>query len=736
VTGTAPAGPTEARRGAVWTGAIVLVAATLLAYLPVLAGGGFIWDDDDYLTRNRVLEADDALARIWTTHQTPQYYPVVFTSFLIERSLWGLDPLGYHFVNVLLHAANALLAWLLARRLGIPCAWLVGALFALHPVHVESVAWITERKNVLSGLFYLLAALAYLRFETGPEQQRTTAARAAWYATALVLFALALLSKSVTCSLPAALILALLLLRRRLTVRRLLPLAPMFLMGLAAAIHTATLERGKVGAYGPDFDWSLVERVLIASRALLFYPWKLAVPAPLMFIYPRWPIDATAVVQYVPVLVVLLLAAGGVLLYRRGRRGPVLAVAFYAGTILPALGFFNVYPHLFSFVADHFVYLASLGLLALLAAGFATVVRCPKRRVLFALVPLAALAMLTFIRASTYVVPMDDRIALAALPPEVPTDDPVRVQLLHNAAETVWRDTIERNPEAWMARNNLASSLLRRTGDAIRQSQPPDPEALEEARTHAQRAIELRPQHHTAHANLSEALRLQGRLEEALEHVTIARDLRPHLWDYHYQVGRLAQQLGRPDEAIPAYEEALQRVRPGGGNELTVRLELGRLLYQLDRRDEAAVHLGRAAEIDQKDFLSNSLLGEMALADGDDRLARQRFIMAMAGATNLPDQLKIGYRLALLMATSRDETVRNGADALEMSQLWVERTGRRSPHMLEALAAAHAELGQLDLAIAVAEEALAMARAQNAGELAADLERELQAYRAGAPFRR
>ena len=188
----------------VWLAAIGLLLMTVVVYEPAFHAG-FIWDDDSYVTRNRLLSDPIGWLRAWIPGTTPQYYPVVFTMFWIEHVIWGLNPLGYHAVNVLLHAANAVLVWRLASWLRIPGAWLIGAVFAVHPVHVESVAWITERKNVLSGFFYLLAALAYLRFDSlrfpSPKQQSETSHRTwQWYGVSLGCFALALLAKTVTMS--------------------------------------------------------------------------------------------------------------------------------------------------------------------------------------------------------------------------------------------------------------------------------------------------------------------------------------------------------------------------------------------------------------------------------------------------------------------------------------------------------------------------------------------------------
>ena len=182
----------------------MLVLLIFLAYYPALRGG-FIWDDDAYVTENPLLTAPDGLKRIWFSLDSPsQYFPLTYTTFRLERSFWGLNPAGYHLVNILLHAVNALLVWRLLRRLSVPGAWLAAALFALHPVQVESVAWITERKNVLSLFFFLLALLAWIEFAGDRPRPAWR-----WYGLTLIFYGLALCAKTTACTLPAALLLIL-----------------------------------------------------------------------------------------------------------------------------------------------------------------------------------------------------------------------------------------------------------------------------------------------------------------------------------------------------------------------------------------------------------------------------------------------------------------------------------------------------------------------------------------------
>jgi len=523
---------------------LALLVATVVAYLPALRAG-YIWDDDKYLTENPVMGSLAGLLRIWVPGNTPQYYPAVFTTFWLEHGLWGLDPVGYHAVNVVLHGLAAVLVWRLGLRLCIPGAWFLGALFALHPVHVESVAWITERKNVLSGVFYLLAALAYLRFvERERSDSPPDARRWRWYGLAFALFVLALLSKTVTCSLPAALILMRLWRREGLDARFLAPLAPLFLVGLVLALHTAHLERTQVGAEGAEFAFSALERVQIASRALLFYPQKLLCPWPLAFVYPRWELGGS--LAYAPVAIVLAVAAAALAAYRRGVCAPALALAFFAGTLFPALGFFNVFPMRYSFVADHFQYLASLGVLALVVGAAAS--RVSNRRGL----ALAGTAVLVACGALTW-----------------------RQSALYANEETLWRATLDYNARAWMAQNNLARVLSDRGDNA-------------EALVHLQRALESDPSERAAgqlRLNIALTLAKLGRYEEAL---AAFQELQRSTGGMEVRIAQALDHLGRFAEAEASFRAAL-----AGKDAADALLPFGLFLARRGRTEEAIGTLER-----------------------------------------------------------------------------------------------------------------------------------------------
>jgi tetratricopeptide (TPR) repeat protein len=501
----------------------------VIAYLPAL-NGGLLWDDDLYVTRP-ALQSFHGLWRIWfDLGTTAQYYPLLYSAFWAEHRLWGDAMLGYHLINVLLHVAAACLVVSIAKRLSLPGAWLAGYLFALHPVCVESVAWISEQKSTLSAVFYLGAALTYLRF----DQTR----RRSHYFLALALFVFALLAKTVTVTLPAALLIVLWWQRKRLSWKRdAMPLLPWFALGATAGLVTAWMERRYVHAEGASFALTLGERCLLAGRVIWFYLGKVLWPVNLMFTYPRWKVDPTAGGQYLFPIGLLGLVAGLWLLGRR-YRGALAGFLFFVGTLFPALGFFNVFPFIYSYVADHFQYLATLGILVPSACGLAmTRERFPAARKLLPAVVgvlLATLFVLTWRQSGMY-----------------------------RDAETLYRETLRRNPASWMAHNNLGVILAEIPGRL--------PEAIAEFEA----SLRLNPDNRQAENNLGNALlTIPGGVPKAIPHLQAALALNPNLEETHYNLALALSVTGRIPEAIAEYEAAL-RLRPDFP---AARKNLGRLL--------------------------------------------------------------------------------------------------------------------------------------------------------------
>lgn len=552
-------------RSVAWLGGLLVILVGV-AYLPAL-GAGFVWDDDYHVFANPTLTSLQGLRSIWLdVHATPQYYPLVHTSFWLEYRVAGPSPYLYHLTNVALHAANAVLLWRLLARLAVPGAWLVAAIFALHPVQVESVAWISERKNLLSTFFYLWAALTYVRFS---ESADGGAPRWRLYAGVWLLFLAALASKSVSASLPAALLLALWWKRGTILRGDWAALVPMLLVGAASGLLTVWLERAHVRAVGPEWDLSLLDRTLIAGRALWFYAAKLVWPENLAFIYPRWAVDASAAWQYVfPVAAMAVPIALFALRHRIGR-GPLTGVLFYAGTLFPALGFFNIYPMRYSFVANHFQYLACVGLLAL---AVASVVRWGERVNLpayagrLACVPLLALlAALTWWNALAYA-----------------------------DAETLWRDTLKKNPQAWMAHHNLGIELERKGRH-------------HDAMAHYRAAVDLRPSHVRAHHKLGRSLAREGRLDEAIAHIETAIRLSPGERQFHSSLGDAYLRRGDFTQA----EAAFRRVLEPPFEHAPTRVKLARALIGQGRNGEARLALEQALRIDPDNAEATVLLLEI-----------------------------------------------------------------------------------------------------------------------------
>jgi tetratricopeptide (TPR) repeat protein len=543
---------------------LLLLALAFVAYVPAL-GAGFIWDDDDYVTENPTLLDADGLYRIWfEIGAVPQYYPLVHTTFWIEHKLWGLEPLGFHAVNVLLHGINGFVFWRVLRRLGVGGAWIAAAVFVLHPVHVESVAWITERKNVLSGCLYLLALQAWLRLEDrAGGSDRPPAGR---YLTVLALFVAALLAKTVTASLPAVLLVVSWWRRDRLGRTALLTL-PMFAIGAAAGLLTVWMERSVVGAVGADWSLSLAERGLVAGRALWFYLGKLAWPDPLIFVYPRFSIDAGELVSWLWPIGALIAAAALWALRESIGRAPLAAALYFGLTLGPALGFLDVYPMRFSYVADHFQYLASLGPIALMVGACVSLVQRRDPRVQRVAVALAAVVLLA-LGARTWV-----------------------QTHVYESAETLWRATLQRNPAAHIAHNNLGGLLLARSSG--------DPTAgtalLDEAEAHFREAAAI--DYPEAHNNLGIVLHRRGRLEEAVASYREALRLLPGFADAENNLGISLASLGRLGEAGEHFEEAV-RLDPALAS---ARFNLGSLRLYEGRIREAVAQLGEAARLDPED---------------------------------------------------------------------------------------------------------------------------------------
>ena len=647
----------------------LLLAITLAAYAPAVRDG-FIWDDDAYVTRNATLRSLDGLWRMWfVPYSLPQYYPLVHTTFWLEYHLWGLAPAGYHVVNVLLHGASAVLFWRLLLRLRVPGAWLAAALFVVHPAGVESVAWVTERKNVLSLALALGSLLAYLRFAP-PEANvdnvasAPSAARLRWYGAALVLFLAALLSKTVVASLPAVLLVICWWKRGRVTWQDVVPLVPFFVAGAGLGLYTVWLETTHVGAAGAAWSFTPFERVLIAGRAVWFYAGKLAVPSPLIFFYPRWEIDDRVWWQYLYPLAALTLLVG--LWLARGRigRGPLAALLIFVGVLTPALGFFNVYPFRYSFVADHFQYHASLALIALAAAGGALLARrsgADARSLarFLAAATLITLVVLTFRRTFVYQDPQTlygDTIARN--PASVIAHANLALYLSdrgqQDEALKLAREGVRLDPREPAAQNNLGLVLLR-IGDRFGSQ----PSQLEEAVTHLNECLRLDPKYTSAHSNLAYMSITRGKPDDALRHFSAMLEIEPGNARALFGMGTCLDLLGRRAESPAFYERSIER-DPGL---MEARHALARSLVEQGRVDEAIRQLEAALRVDQNSVEGHYLLGAALSQRGDvEGAARHYAVVVRLRPDYVAAIVNLGF--ALLSSRQSDEAMRCFQEAL------------------------------------------------------------------------
>ena len=690
-----------------WFFGLFLVLAVIVAYQPVWHAG-FIWDDDIYVTNNPLLTLPDGQRRIWFSQDSPsQYFPLTYTIFRMEHALWGFASTGYHWVNILLHAANALLVWQVLQRLKVPGAALAAAIFALHPVQVEAVAWVTELKSVLSLFFILLTLLAWLEFNDGESRPSWP-----WYLLALISYALALAAKTTACTLGPALFLILWLQHKPINWPRLAQIVPFLLMGVGMGLLAMWWERYHQGTQGALFALSLPERLLVASHALWFYLGKLILPINLMFSYPRWTLNPSNPLAYG-----WLVAAAGlgvaIFLLRRWHfagRGPETAALFYVLTLSPLLGFIMLYTFLYTFVADHYHYVACIGPIALVAAGITRAFEMwGKGKLLLKWVLcgtlLLTLAMLTWQQCRMY-----------------------------RNEETLWRTTIDRNPASWMAHNNLGNVLLQegRTDEAIAlfqqalQIKPDYADAyynlgnallhetkVDDAIALYRRALQLNPDYAKAHINLGNALILEGKMDEAMDHYQQALQITPNDAEAHIDLGNALLQKGKADEAIAHFRQALQ-INPDYAEAC---YDLGNALLQEGKTDEAMANYEQAVQVDPNYAEAQNNLGEVLLRKGSVDEAITRFQKAV--------DINPGYADAYFNLGVALSKTGNVDDAIVQYQKAVEI----NPAYLEAqinLGNALLQKGNTDEAIAHYQSALQSAQAAGRQDIVERLKTELK----------
>ncbi len=561
-------------------GCLLLAGLVFLVYLPALHGG-FIFDDDNILTTNPLVRAHDGFWRFWTPWEPElvDYWPVTTSSFWLEWRIWGSDPTGYHLTNILLFAADAILLWRVLRRLRLPGAFAGALLFAAHPVNVQSVAWIAERKNVLSLLFYLAAIGCFLRSgRTRPPGTAAAGREGLWYGLSLGAFVLAMLSKGSVAILPLVL-LGIVAWHRRLAWRDALWSAPYF--AVAGGLTLLNMAFQKHGFAAPIRSAGLLERTLEAGATVCFYLAKAVFPAHLVFVYPLWHVAPGNPLWWLPLLAALAVTA---LLWARPRwRALRFAWLYFVAALVPVLGFADISFMRYTLVADHYQQLALIGVAAALGAAAA---RWAPRWA----VPAAAalLAILTWRQAGIY-----------------------------RDAEALYRATLAANPQCWLADNNLgiAEANSGRTPEArahfveALRLNPDYPEAnfnlglIELPRSgpaaaepYFERAVQFSPRYAMARYYLANTLRALDRSDDALRQYAEAIRLQPDFPQAENNLGAVLAAAGRVGEALPHFAAAV-RLDPGFAQ---AHLNLGYALQAEGRAGEAAEQFTLAARLDPR----------------------------------------------------------------------------------------------------------------------------------------
>lgn len=603
--------------------AVVILLATLLVYLPAIRGG-FVWDDTAMLTTNPLVKLPLGLFYIWGSTALPDYYPLTYSSFWLEWRLWGMRPWGYHLTNVLLHAASAVLVWRVLKRLQLPGAWLAGLVIALHPVNVQSVAWIAERKNTLCMPFFLLSLLWYLRYDA---EARSAAARPpaspaaffhrplSFYLLSLLAFLLALLSKTAVVMLPVALLLihwwqaggraqrdsptpdsanpppighpAAHLAAS--TARLLLHLAPFFALALVLGLVTMWFQAHRAIAGDPIREADFLTRLAGAGRAIWFYVGKLLWPHELCFVYPEWRIETGVWTTWLPVVGVAVVFALGWWFRRGWGRHLVLVWGWFVLFLLPVLGFVDIYFHRYTLVADHWMYFAGIGLIAGTVAVGAHLFQRYRARWTAWLLPACALAVVAWMGAATW-----------------------RQAGIYQDLGTLWADTLRKNPNCWLAHNSLGSHLA-------------DAGDLRAARAHLERALAIKPNALEVLNNLASVLLDEGQPRAALVYLEKALAVAPRSAMAHYNRGNAYDQLGQTAEAEQAYRRAIE-LEP---DHAAAHNNLGCLLYATGRKTEAIEAFSRAISLrpDYADALNN--LGAVFLDQGQFAQAESLLVEAV-----------------------------------------------------------------------------------------------------------
>ncbi len=613
--------------------ALAMALAAGWIYWPAVRGG-WVWDDKTEMPQMAAIPGREALRDIWIAPTTGDYYPVKTSLEWLEWRLWGNDTFGYHLVNVALHVAGAILLWRLLKRLGVRCARFAGLLFVVHPLAVESVAWIDELKNTLSLPLALLALIAYVSFDDAQASGKTAPRSPmdegwGFYLLSLACFLLAMLSKSSVVMLPVFLLLYAWWKRGRIRAADLLAAAPFLVISLVLGLVAIRFQQVHGLAGGilalPLGGWAV--RLARAGLMAAFYFSKCILPVGLMPIYPQWTVDPAAPVTWLPWLAA---GAGFAWLWSRRKtwgRHALLGLGWFFLNLAPVLGFIPISHFRFTWTMDHLAYLPLAGLAGLAAAGLGALdVRWAQAR------PACRWLLLGAAAAGCALLAVVSRRHAAAF----------------QSDETFWSDALARNPGAWIAENNLGNLLLAR-GET--------PAAI----GHFERALQLNPAYPEAEYDLGLAYAGSGRLPEAAAHYAASLRLQPGNGDGHNNLGNALLRMGRTPEAITEYTEAI-RLEPG---DAPAHCNLGVALLRTGQVEAAIAQYQEALRLQPVSADARAGLGNARARQG--RL--EEAIAEYGAALRLtPDDANLHFNLAVALerAGRRAEAVTQYGEALRL----------------------------------------------------------------------
>ena len=725
-----------------WTvlGVCIFLAAITFAVFGQTLGYDFVnYDDGEYVYINPFVQQGltwEGFRWALTYGNIGHWHPLTWLSHMLDCQLYGLNPGGHHLTNVLLHTAAVILLFLVLRRMT-GFLWrsvFVAAVFAIHPLRVESVAWVAERKDVLSAFFFMLTLGAYVRYvqrRSSVERQASSAQAVSAldrqrsvldYGLVVVCFALGLLSKNMLVTLPFVLLLLdywplnrLPGFSPRILLRRVAEKIPLLVLTAGSCVATALVPEKLIAADKLPFGLRMENAVV----SYVTYLWQMIYPSGLACLYPN-PTNDLPFWQVAGALGLLLAISGTAWAFRRTHPWLVVGWLWYLGMMIPVIGIVQIsnYAH-----ADRYTYLSQIGLYVLLtwaAADWCAGWR--QRRVVLGGLATAILAALIFC---------------------------ARAQAAYwRDSESLWTRTLACTSGNYTAYNDLGNTLLQKG-------------SVDEAIAHFQKALQINPHSAEAYINLGNVLIGEGKVDEAIAHYRKALQINPDYTEAHYNLGNALFQKGSVDEAIAHYRKALQinpdsaEVRNNLGNALlqkgkvdeaiahfqrALQLKpdyakahnnLGNALLQKGKVDEAISHLQKALQITPDYAEAHNNLGDALLQKGKAAEAIAHFQRALQ---TRPDYAEAQNNLAWVLATCPQASLRNGNQAVELAQRANQLAGDGNPVVLDTLAAAYAEAGRFPEAVATAQRALQLAGTQSNTALAKALRSQLKLYQAGLPF--